>query len=83
MKYPLEVGILTGPVTVGFVEKPDTVWVSLDCPREELMDKVEKAKLTKLETVEVGCVVATIYSEDSALYRANVLSISGSEVEVR
>jgi len=83
MKYPLDAGVLTGPVTVGFVEKPDTVWVSLDRPREELMDKVEKANLTKLDTVDIGCVVATIFSEDGALYRANVLSISGSEVEVR
>jgi len=83
MNYPLKVGVLTGPVTVGYVEKPDTVWVSLDCPREELMDKVDKAKLTKLDKVDIGCVVATIYSEDGALYRVSVLSISGTEIEVR
>jgi len=83
MKYPLKVGVLTGPVTVGFVEKPDTVWVSLDAPREELMDRLEVAKLKKIENVQVGSVAATIFSEDEALYRVSVMSVSGTEVEVR
>jgi len=83
MKYPLKVGVLTGPVTVGFVEKPDTVWVSLDAPREELMDRLEVAKLKKIEDVQVGSVAATIFSEDKALYRVSVMSLSGTEVEVR
>jgi len=83
MKYPLKVGVLTGPVTVGFVEKPDAVWVSLDAPREELMDRLEVAKLKKIENVQVGSVAATIFSEDEALYRVLVMSVSGSEVEVR
>ena len=82
-KYPLESGVLIGPVSVGFVEKPDTVWVSLDGPREELMDKVEVAKLGKLEEVDVGLLAATIFSEDEALYRVEVLSKKGTEVEVR
>ena len=72
-----------GPVTVGFVEKPDIVWVSMDSPREELMDKLEESKLTKLTSVQVGCVAATIFSEDEALYRVSVLSVSGTQVEVR
>ena len=54
---------------MGFVEKPDTVWVSMDSPREELMDKLEEAKLTKLSSVEEGCVAATIFSEDEARMR--------------
>ena len=28
-------GKLIGPVTVGYVEKPDTVWISVDAPREQ------------------------------------------------
>ena len=60
----------TGPVTVGFVEKPDIVWVSMDSPREELMDKLEESKLTKLTSVQVGCVAATVFSEDEAMYSA-------------
>ena len=68
---------------MGFVEKPDTVWISMDSPREELMDKLEEAKLTKLSSVEVGCVAATIFSEDEALYRVAVLGVEGTEVEVR
>ena len=83
MKYPLKVGVLTGPVTVGFVEKPDTVWVSMDAPREELMDRLEVAKLKKIENVKVGSVAATIFSEDEALYRVSVMRVSGTEVEVR
>ena len=83
MKYPLEVGVLTGPVTVGFVEKPDVVWLSLDVPREALMDKLETAKLKKLEKVESGSVAATVFSEDGALYRVSVLGVDGDEAEVR
>ena len=83
MKYPLEVGVLTGPVTVGFVEKPDVVWLSLDVPREALMDKLETAKLKKFEKVESGSVAATVFSEDGALYRVSVLGVDGAEAEVR
>ena len=80
MKYPLEVGVLTGPVTVGFVEKPDVVWLSLDVPREALMDKLETAKLKKFEKVESGSVAATVFSEDGALYRVSVLGVDHSRI---
>ena len=76
-------GVLTGPVTVGFVEKPDTVWVSMDAPREEVMVRLEVAKLKKMDNVQVGSVAATIFSKDEALYRESVMSVSGTEVEVR
>ena len=83
MKYPLEVGVLTGPVTVGFVEKPDMVWLSLDIPREKLMDKLETAKLKKMDKVDTGSMAATVFSEDGALYRVSVLGVDGEEAEVR
>ena len=72
-----------GLVTVGFVEKSDTVWVSKDSQRDELMDKLEEANLTKLASVEGGFVAATLFSEDEVLYRVTVLSVLGTQVEVR
>ena len=88
MTCPMEVGVVTGPVSVGFVEKPDIVWVSMDSPREELMArmyKLEESKLSKLTSVQVGSVAATIFSDDynEALCRVSVLSVSGTQVEVR
>ena len=74
---------LIGPVTVGFVEKPDVVWVSEDSRREELMDKLENAQMTMIHDVKVGDVAATVFSEDGALYRVTLLSVVGNEVEVR
>ena len=74
---------LIGPVTVGFVEKPDVVWVSEDSRREELMDELENAQMTMIHDVKVGDVAATVFSEDGALYRVTLLSVVGNEVEVR
>jgi len=76
-------GVTTGPVSVGYVEKPDMVWISLDTPREELMDNLENVKLSRLDKAEVGCMAATVFSEDGAMYRVVVLSVSGNEVEIR
>jgi len=83
MKCPLEMGVATGPVSVGHVEKPDMVWISMDTPREKLMDELENAKLGRLDKAEVGCVAASVFSEDGALYRVVVLGVSGNEVELR
>merc|ERR1719318_2216316 len=47
------------------------------------MDKLETAKLKKLEKVETGSVAASVFSEDGALYRVTVLGVDGSGAEVR
>ena len=85
---PIPLGRLVGPVTAGHVERPERVWICEDGPCDLLMGELEAAQnsLPRLDSskVHVGLVAATIFSEDQALYRAEVLEIlPGEEVEVR
>ena len=80
----METGKLIGPVTVGYVEKPDTVWISVDAPRDRMMERIAKVtSFEKLNNVSVGDLGAAIYSEDGAFYRVKVLKIIDDTVEVR
>ena len=83
---PIPVGEKVGPVTVGSVELTDRVWICLDDACNHLMDQLETAQnsLRRLDSseVDVGLVAATIFSEDGALYRAEVLKIMPCEEEV-
>ena len=76
---PIPVGAEVGPVTVGHVEQPDRVWICLDDPCNQLMEELETVQdsLVRLDSseVRVGLLAATIFSEDGALYRAEVLKI--------
>ena len=79
-----EMGKLIGPVTVGYVEKPDTVWISVDASRDFLMEKIANVKtFEKLKKVSVGELGAAIYSEDGSYYRVKILNIVDDKVEVR
>ena len=80
----METGKLIGPVTVGYVEKPDTVLISVDAPRDRMMERIAKVtSFEKLNNVSVGDLGAAIYSEDGAFYRVKVLKIIDDTVEVR
>ena len=83
---PIPLGEQVGPVTVGSVEQTDRVWICLDEPCNHLMDQLESAQgsLVRLHSSEVavGLLAAAIFSEDGALYRAEVLKILPCEEEV-
>ena len=83
---PIPLGEQVGPVTVGSVEQTDRVWICLDEPCNNLMDQLDSAQgsLVRLHSSEVavGLLAAAIFSEDGALYRAEVLKILPSEEEV-
>ena len=83
---PIPLGEQVGPVTVGSVEQTDRVWICLDEPCNKLMDLMETAQdsLVRLDSSEVavGFLGAAIFSEDGALYRAEVQEVLPSEKEV-
>ena len=68
------------------MEQTDRVWICLDEPCNHLMDQLESAQgsLVRLHSSEVavGLLAAAIFSEDGALYRAEVLKILPCEEEV-
>ena len=72
------------PAVFSHLEDPARVWISLDEEREEIMKKLDKCatSLEKMSKVEVGSVIATTFSVDGCLYRAQVLSIKDEDVEV-
>lgn len=73
----MEVGKLVGPVTVGYVEKPDTVWISLDSSTELIMERMDKVQsFEKMDKISVGNICAAIFSEDGAYYRVKVLNVN-------
>ena len=77
-------GKLIGPVTVGYVEKPDTVWISVDSQRDLMMEKIANVKtFEKLKKVSIGDLGVAIYSEDGSYYRVKILKIIDDDVEVR
>ena len=86
--FPFPLGQLVGPITVGYVERPNKVWICLDEPRNKIMQELGELQdnLVRMERskVEVGVVAATLFSMDHAVYRAEVLKIiQPDEVEVR
>ena len=85
---PIPLGQMVGPITIGLVERPDRVWICENDPCDKLMDLLYSAaeNLVRMEPsrVKVGVLGATTFSEDGALYRAEVLEIIKSdEVLVR
>ena len=83
---PIPVGEQVGPVTVGSVEQTDRVWICLDDPCDLIMGELETVQdsLVRLDSSEVavGFLGAAIFSEDGALYRAEVQKVLASEKEV-